>query len=64
MYGVPITGAEIYCTTQPCLICTKMLINCQVRHISFNQGYPDPLAMDMIKEAGIGFEVLEGDYGG
>ncbi len=20
-------GAEIYCTTQPCLICTKMLIN-------------------------------------
>ncbi|EHJ47859.1 CMP/dCMP deaminase zinc-binding [Solidesulfovibrio carbinoliphilus subsp. oakridgensis] len=63
LHGVPIAGADIYCTTQPCLICTKMLINCQARHIYFSQGYPDALSAKMIAEAGIGFEALEGDYG-
>ena len=63
LHGVPIAGADIYCTTQPCLICTKMLINCQVNHIYFSQGYPDPLSAEMIAEAGIGFDVLEGDHG-
>lgn len=63
LYGTPIVGADIYCTTQPCLICTKMLINCQVNHIYFSQAYPDPLAAKMVAEAGIGFDVLEGDYG-
>ena len=64
LHGVPIAGADIYCTTQPCLICTKMLINCQVNHIYFSQGYPDPLSAKMIAEAGIGFDLLEGCHDG
>ena len=63
LHGVPIAGSDIFCTTQPCLICTKMLINCQVNHIYFSQGYPDPLSAEMIAEAGIGFDVLEGNHG-
>lgn len=58
VHGVSMTGAEIYCTTQPCLICTKMLINCKVCAIYFAQGYPDDLSMDMIQEAGIPIERL------
>ncbi len=58
MHGVRLAGAQIYCTTQPCLICTKMLINCGIGAIFFEQGYPDDLAVDMLREAGVRFEQL------
>ena len=63
IHGVSIEGADIFCTTQPCILCAKMLINCQVNHIYFSQGYPDDLAAGMIAEAGIGFDLLEGNDG-
>lgn len=56
VHGVALSGAQIYCTTQPCLICTKMLINCNVRAIFFDQGYPDSLAVSMLEEANIHYE--------
>ncbi len=59
LHGVSIRDAEIYCTTQPCLICAKMLINCQVRAIYFAEGYPDDLSQSMIQEAGVRFERLD-----
>jgi len=58
VHGVSIAGATIYCTTQPCLICTKMLINCGITAIYFAEGYPDDLAQEMLQEAGIKFERL------
>lgn len=58
MHGVRLEGAHVYCTTQPCLICTKMLINCGIASIVFDQGYPDDLAVDMLREAGVSFEQL------
>ncbi len=57
VHGVSISGASIYCTTQPCLICSKMLINCQIREIFFAEGYPDELAQEMLEEAGVRFEL-------
>ena len=27
VHGISLRGAEIFCTTQPCIICAKMLIN-------------------------------------
>jgi len=61
VHGVSIAGATIYCTTQPCLICTKMLINCGTTAIYFAEGYPDELAQQMLKEAGIKFKLLPFD---
>ncbi|MFP4071959.1 MAG: deoxycytidylate deaminase [Desulfovibrionales bacterium] len=58
LHGVRIQGADIYCTTQPCLICTKMLINCGIQSIFFAEGYPDELARTMLEEAGVHFERL------
>ncbi len=58
MHGVRLEGAQIYCTTQSCLICTKMLINCGIQAIIFDHGYPDELAVDMLREAGVRFEQL------
>ncbi len=53
IHGTPLAGADIYCTTFPCGICTKLLINCGVKSISYVDYYPDDLALQMLNEAGI-----------
>ena len=52
-YGVSIEGAVLYCTTQPCTQCTKMLINAGVTEIVYAEGYPDDLARELLDESGI-----------
>lgn len=53
LYGVAVSGASIYCTHQPCVLCAKMLINAGIREIFYEQGYPDPLSQELLSEAGI-----------
>lgn len=52
-YGIRVEGADIYCTTQPCVLCAKMLINVGVKRIFMSEGYPDELARTMLSEAGV-----------
>jgi len=52
-HGVNISGATLYCTNSPCIICAKMLINAGIRQVFYLDGYPDTLSMDMLHEAGI-----------
>lgn len=58
VHGVSMGGATIYCTTRPCLICTKMLINCGVRSIWYSESYPDELSEAMLAESGVEHGVL------
>lgn len=51
LHGVKMSGATIYCTTYPCSICAKMLINCNVRQIYYDGDYDDPLAKELFQEA-------------
>jgi len=53
VHGVSLKGSEIYCTTHPCSICAKMLINCGITHIFYAQGYPDEMSAEMLQQAGI-----------
>ena len=52
-YGVHTDGRVLYCTTQPCVQCTKMLLNAGVTEIVFSEGYPDGLALQLLEESGI-----------
>lgn len=56
--GQSIAGGTLYCTHQPCVICTKMLINAGITKIVIKEGYPDELAEEMLKEAGLEAEIL------
>jgi dCMP deaminase len=56
IHAVSLLGAELYCTTQPCLICMKMLINCGMTTIWHAESYPDPMAETMAREAGVRME--------
>jgi len=57
-HGISIEGATLYCTNNPCLACTKLLINAGVRRIVYEDIYPDALAFELLAEAGIPIEQL------
>ena len=59
-HGVSVKGASLYCTTQPCSICAKMIINAGLTTIYYRSGYADELARDMLAEAGIGMIQIGG----
>lgn len=63
-HGINIDGATLYCTTMPCIICTKMIINAGIRAIVYGEGYADELAREMITESGISTVLFTGNSGG
>lgn len=52
-HGTNIDNSTLYCTTMPCIICSKMIINAGIRRIIFEEGYSDTLAAEMIEESGV-----------
>ena len=52
-HGIAMDGATIYSTTQPCIMCSKILLNSGVVDIVYRDGYPDDLAASLIAESGI-----------
>ena len=54
-HGVDISSSTLYCTDSPCIICSKMLINANIKEIIYGRGYPDELSLEMLGEAGIKF---------
>ncbi|MBR5640672.1 MAG: cytidine/deoxycytidylate deaminase family protein [Firmicutes bacterium] len=60
--GSSIEGGTLYCTTQPCVICTKMIINAGIKRVVIKEAYPDELAQEMAAEAGLVIDVMEGAH--
>lgn len=58
MSGQNIEGAAIYITHQPCIICSKMIINAGIKRIVVREGYPDNLAKQILSEAGLSIIML------
>ena len=60
VHGVKLEkGVTCYSTTQPCVTCAKMLINANVSRIVYEGEYPDPLARQMLQEAGVKLQRYE-----
>ncbi len=55
--GISVEGATLYCTHQPCVICSKMMINSGIKRIVYRHGYPDDFSLKLLKEAGVQIEV-------
>lgn len=58
--GISIDGATLYCTHQPCVICSKMIINSGIVRIVYRNGYPDEFSLELLKEAGVEICQLRG----
>lgn len=52
-YGIPVEGSSIYCTVEPCSLCTKMLINSGIVRIVYKEPYPDELARRILAESNV-----------
>ena len=57
--GVSLLDSIVYCTTYPCVICMKMLINSKVKSIYFAEGYPDEMSVKMADESNINIIQME-----
>lgn len=52
-HGVKTEGSTVYCTNQPCVICTKLLINAGVEKIYYQEGYDDPFTQKLLNNSGV-----------
>ena len=52
-HGTVLLGGKAYVTSQPCSICTKMMINAGIEEIVFDGEYPDDMSRKLLKEAGV-----------
>jgi dCMP deaminase len=58
LHGVGLAGATAYCTHEPCVNCTKLLISAGVARIVYATAYPDAVATALLAEAGVTVERL------
>lgn len=56
LHGVGLQGATAYCTHQPCVGCSKLLISAGVVKIVYADAYPDAVAESLLAEAGVALE--------
>ena len=51
--GIPLDGAIMYVTHQPCVICTRMIINSGIKKVIYKNGYPDDFALQLFSESNV-----------
>ena len=53
-HGIAVKGGTLYCTTSPCLMCTKMIINAGLAEVVYEQDYHfNEQARALFAEAGV-----------
>ena len=62
--GISIDGATLYCTHQPCSMCSKMIINAGIKRVIYEQGYPDAFSLEFFKETGVQLEKYDAEEAG
>ena len=54
--GICVEGATMYVTHQPCVICSKLIVNAGLRRVVYKRPYPDDFAQAILGEAGVVLE--------
>ena len=57
--GISLDGAVMYVTHQPCILCTRMIINSGIKKVIYKNGYPDEFALELFKESSV--EIIKFD---
>ncbi len=61
-YGVALSGATLYCTESPCLICAKMIISAGIREVVYENEYRfNRQVAALFREARVRFRRFAGD---
>ncbi len=59
LHGITLSGATVYCTHTPCILCAKMLVNSRIKRFITFGNYADDAFKELFQEAGIEFEMYE-----
>ncbi len=51
--GISLEGSTMYVTHQPCVICTRMIINSGVKTVIYKNGYPDDFALELFSQSDV-----------
>lgn len=62
LHGVSIDSSTLYCTHQPCILCSKMIINANIKRVVFLQTYPDTDSIKFFSEAKVELINLSLDF--
>ena len=57
-HGTSLKDSILYSTTQPCIICAKMIINAGIKEIVIKGDYPDKMSKDLLREAKVKLRVM------
>lgn len=58
-FGISLEGGTIYITNQPCVTCSKLIINAGIKRVVYILPYPDKMGIGMLKEAGLKVDIYE-----
>lgn len=53
LFGVSVKDGTLYCTTQPCTQCARMVVNSGIRRVVFEQEYADMLSIGLMVTGGV-----------
>lgn len=48
VHGIQVPGASMYCTTKPCSICAKMIVNAGILNVVYRDDYNDKMADELL----------------
>ncbi|MDR2529827.1 MAG: cytidine/deoxycytidylate deaminase family protein [Synergistaceae bacterium] len=54
--GIATDKATLYCTLEPCSLCTKVILNAGIERVVYVRTYPDALAVGLREETRVPFE--------
>jgi dCMP deaminase len=61
LHGISTENSSMYCTHQPCVLCTKLIINARIKEVIYKEPYPDALSLELMKQAKIKLRQLDSD---
>lgn len=53
LFGVSVKDSALYCTTQPCTQCARMIVNAGIGKVVFEIEYADPLSIGLLTTGGV-----------
>ncbi len=59
LHGTSTSGATLYCTHSPCILCAKMIVNAKIKKVFSSKDYADNSFIKLFQEAGVEFEVMK-----
>jgi dCMP deaminase len=62
-FGVSLMEGTIYINTQPCITCAKLIINVGIKRVVYKNPYPDKMALEFLKEAGVEVDIYGDNMG-